>query len=67
MTDATKTGASEQRLKDLEAEADHARNRYELYKAKTYGPQATSPARLRELKRESERFASRLTRARIDA
>jgi hypothetical protein len=57
---------SEHHLAELEAAADHARRRHELYKAKTYGPSPTSPARLRELKREAERAASSLDRARAD-
>ena len=48
----------------LEAEARYARERYELYKAKTYGPRATSPARLRELQRIHEGAEARLHRAR---
>jgi hypothetical protein len=48
----------------LEAAARHARERYQLYKAKTYGPSATSPTRLRELDRERLRAETRLRRAR---
>lgn len=48
----------------LEAAARHARERYQLYKAKTYGPRATSPKRLRELDRERARAETRLRRAR---
>ena len=57
---------SEQHLAELKASADHARRRHDLYKAKTYGPTLTSPTRLRELKREAERAASSLDRARAD-
>lgn len=42
------------RVEALQAEARHSRERYQLYRARTYGPRATSPARLRELKRLSE-------------
>jgi hypothetical protein len=48
----------------LEAAARHARERYQLYKAKTYGPSATSPARLRQLDSERLRAETRLRRAR---
>jgi hypothetical protein len=48
----------------LEAAARHARERYQLYKAKSYGPSATSPARLRELDRERVLAETRLRRAR---
>jgi hypothetical protein len=48
----------------LEATARHARERYQLYKAKSYGPSATSPKRLRELDSERSRAEARLRRAR---
>lgn len=51
------------RLEQLEQEAAHARRRYELYKAKVYGPKRASPARLRELQREREFAEGRLSRA----
>ena len=57
----------EAHLRELKESADHARQRHDLYKAKAYGPKPTSPGRLRELKRESERAASALERARITA
>jgi hypothetical protein len=50
-------------LDDLRVQAQHARQRYDLYKAKAYGQRLTSPARLRELERayaradEAFRFA----------
>jgi hypothetical protein len=53
-------------LADLEAEARYARERYELYRAKAYGPRLTSAGRLRELERKSKLAASRLDRARAD-
>jgi hypothetical protein len=52
------------RLEELEAEARYHRERYDLYKAKTYGPRATSDSRLRELERMHQGAASRLRRAR---
>ena len=51
-------------IEALEAEARYARERYDLYRAKTYGPRATSPARLRELQRIHEGAEARLRRAR---
>jgi hypothetical protein len=46
---------SERRLSEMADEAEHALRRYELYKAKVYGPKATSPGRLRDLKRDADR------------
>jgi hypothetical protein len=51
-------------LETLEAEARYARERYQLYRAKTYGPRPTSMARLRELQRLHEGAEARLRRAR---
>jgi hypothetical protein len=56
--------SDDQELVLLEAAARHARERYQLYKAKTYGPSATSPKRLRELDRDRWRAETRLRRAR---
>jgi hypothetical protein len=53
-------------LAELEAEARYARERYELYRARAYGPRLTSAGRLRELERKSKLAASRLDRARAD-
>ena len=55
------------RLDELEAEVRYARERYQLYRAKVYGPQLTSPGRLRELERRSKLAKSRLDRARATA
>jgi hypothetical protein len=55
------------RLRKLEAEATHARQRYELYKAKTEGSGSTSPDRLRDLKRLFETAETRLEQARANA
>jgi len=52
------------RLRKLEAEATHAQQRYDLYKAKTYGPSPTEPGRLRELERLSKMAQDRLDQAR---
>ena len=51
-------------IESLEAEARYARERYELYRAKTYGPRPTSLARLRELERIHLGAEARLKRAR---
>jgi hypothetical protein len=48
-------GTSAARLDELRAQAQYARQRYDLYKAKAYGPRLTSPARMRELEREASR------------
>jgi hypothetical protein len=54
---------STRHLDDLRAEAQHARQRYDLYKAKAYGQRPTSPARMRELERASEGAEARLRAA----
>ena len=53
-------------LDDLRVQAQYARERYDLYKAKVYGPRPTSPARLRELQRECERAEGRLRAAQTE-
>jgi hypothetical protein len=52
---------------DLEREDRYHRERYALYRAKVYGPRATSLARLRALKLASESAEQRLRRAREQA
>ena len=54
------------RLAHLRRDARYHRERRDLYRAKTYGPRATSPERLRELERECERAAERLRVAEAD-
>lgn len=56
--------AADQSLVVLEAEARYTRERYQLYRARAYGPHATSPARLRELERAWRSAESRLNRSR---
>ena len=51
-------------LETLEAEARYARERYQLYRARAYGPRPTSMARMRELQRMHEGAEARLKRAR---
>jgi hypothetical protein len=55
------------RLEELTAEAEHARDRHRLYKAKAYGPQLTSPGRLRELERASNLAEGRWPRAQSES
>jgi hypothetical protein len=52
------------RIQDLEREDRYHRERYALYRAKAYGPRATSPARLRALRLASEAAERRLRRSR---
>lgn len=55
------------RLDELEALARYTRQRYDLYKAKAYGPRLTSPTRLRELEREASRAQANLRFAKDEA
>jgi hypothetical protein len=57
-------GADQERIEDLAAEARYARERADLYRAKTYGPRPTSPGRMRELERVAQGAEERLRRAR---
>jgi hypothetical protein len=54
---------STRHLDDLRAQAQYARQRYDLYKAKAYGQRPTSPARMRELQRACELAEARLRAA----
>jgi hypothetical protein len=65
----SETSSSERamRILDLEREDRYHRERYALYRAKVYGPRATSAARLRALKLASESAEQRLRRAREQA
>jgi hypothetical protein len=56
--------AGAERIEELEAEARYARQRADLYRAKTYGSRPTSPARMRELERVAEGAEERLRAAR---
>jgi hypothetical protein len=51
------------RIEELQAEARYHRERYDLYKAKTYGPRPASDARLRELERRHQSADARLRQA----
>lgn len=54
------------RFVDLEAEARYARERYQLYRARAYGPHLTSRGRLRELERQSKLADRLLAQAKAD-
>ena len=58
---------STDRLDELRAQALHARQRYDLYQARCYGPRATSPSRLRELERQSAQADAALRFAQDEA
>jgi hypothetical protein len=55
------------RLDELRMQAQYARQRYDLYKAKAYGPRPTSAARMRELERECARAEASLRFAEAEA
>ena len=50
-------------LAQLRAETSYLKQRRDLYRAKAHGPRPTRLSRLRELEREYELAASRLSRA----
>jgi len=50
-------------LESLRVQARYWRERRDLYRAKTYGPRATSPVRLRELESAAREADARLKRA----
>jgi hypothetical protein len=55
--------AGSPRVEELLAEARYQRHRYDLYRAKMYGPRPTTIARLRELERAYQGAEARLRRA----
>jgi hypothetical protein len=57
---------SVEHLNDLRAQAQYARERYQLYKAKSFGGHLTSPVRLRELQRIYEQAEARLRAAKAE-
>src|SRR5689334_718948 len=61
------TGATADHLDDLRAKARYARERYQLYKAKTHGPMPTSAPRLRELQRAYDQAEERTRAAEAEA
>jgi len=58
---------AEHRLDELRAETRHARERRDLYRAKSYGPRETSPERLRELERTCDAAEQRLRHAEAES
>ena len=54
---------STDRVARLRMDARYHRERRDLYRAKMFGPRATSPERMRELERASEQAAERLRAA----
>jgi hypothetical protein len=55
--------AGSPRIEDLLAEARYQRHRYDLYRAKMYGPRPATMGRLRELERACRGAEARLRRA----
>lgn len=49
------------RTDELRTLATYARQRRDLYRARSYGPRETSASRLRELERECDQAQERLT------
>ncbi len=58
-----KTPADGPHVAQLRADARYHRERRDLYRAKSYGPRETSPARLRELELACETAEARLAAA----
>ena len=48
------------RTEELRELASYARQRRDLYRARTYGPRETSATRMRELEREADQAEARL-------
>jgi hypothetical protein len=65
--DQSPVPVSAARLDELRSQARYARQRYDLYKAKAYGPHLTSPARLDQLQRECARAEDSLRFAQAEA
>jgi hypothetical protein len=59
--------AAASRLDERRVQARFARERYDLYKARAYGPRLTSPSRLRELERECARTEANLSFAEAES
>ena len=53
----------DRQLESLRVQARYWRERRDLYRAKTYGPRPTSPARLSELDKTAHEAEARLRRA----
>jgi hypothetical protein len=65
-TTARSTAAAA-RLDERRVQARFARERYDLYRARAYGPRLTSPSRLRELERECARAEANLSFAEAES
>jgi hypothetical protein len=63
----SRTPISAARLDELRAQAQYARQRYDLYKARAYSGRATSQSRMRELEREAGRTQANLQFAKSEA
>jgi predicted nucleic acid-binding Zn-ribbon protein len=61
------TPARDKHLDELRAEAQYARQRYDLYRAKAYGQRPTTESRMRELEREFNSAEARLHAAEAEA
>ena len=64
--DGADAASEARKIEELRAEARYRRERYDLYRAKMYGPRPTSMARFRELEREHQAAEARLRRAEHD-
>ncbi len=70
VTEPRSTGrrsAAAARLDERRVQARFARERYDLYKARAYGPRLTSPSRLRQLERECARAEANLSFAEAES
>jgi hypothetical protein len=56
----SRTPDEHDRSEELRELARYARQRRDLYRARSYGPRETSATRLRELERESDQAQARL-------
>jgi hypothetical protein len=65
MSTANPTARKALALRELEAEARYARERYQLYKARSYSSRLTSHERLRELERRSKLAQRLVDRAKL--
>jgi hypothetical protein len=62
-----RASAAAARLDEHRVQSRFARERYDLYKARAYGPRPTSPSRLRELERECARAEANLSFAEAES
>lgn len=57
------TDGADARVDELRAQARYHRERYDLYRAKTYGPRPTTLGRMRELEQACQSAEARLAHA----